>query len=146
MALGNHWRGARPWLGELSRVEMLVGSRVVNCLAPESIDTPKTYWANWRMPSWSQITRWEPYGKRDKVLNFLCFVPLGLTLAALRWPRSRVVFPILACSLASLSIEFLQMFFEGRVTSASDWILNTLGGAAGALWFVWFNRPSELRA
>lgn len=84
---------------------------------------------------------WDRFMLRDVVLNVLLYMPLG-AVACLAWlPR----FPRAAAAAAtafgfalSLSMELLQNYVPGRVTSLSDLATNTLGAAAGAFLAVVF--------
>ncbi len=83
--------------------------------------------------SWPAV--WDRFMLRDVVINVLLYMPVG-AVACLVWlPR----FPRAAAAAAtafgfalSLSMELLQNYVPGRVTSLSDLTTNTLGAAAGA--------------
>lgn len=89
--------------------------------------------------SWPTV--WDRFVTRDVVLNVLLYMPLG-AIGCLVWlPR----FPRAAAAAAttlgfalSLSMELLQNYVPGRVTSLSDLTTNTLGAAAGAFLAVAF--------
>lgn len=73
----------------------------------------------------------------DLVANLLLFLPLGLCLV-LALPgslrrSSRVMLSALAGTLLSLGIELAQVFYETRVSSLTDVVLNAIGSFAGAL-------------
>jgi peptidoglycan/LPS O-acetylase OafA/YrhL len=80
----------------------------------------------------------------DCVANILLFVPLAflwlgtLTAGRSRWAAvagSVVLIPLLAG--LSATIEFAQLWFPPRVSSPSDIVANTAGGAAGVgLWLL----------
>ncbi len=78
---------------------------------------------------------WNRFMLRDVVLNVVLYMPLG-AVACLAWlPR----FPRAAAAAAtalgfalSLSMELLQDYVPGRVTSLSDLATNTIGALAGA--------------
>lgn len=69
--------------------------------------------------------------------NWIGYAPMGffLALALVRTGRGRWAVPLaaLACSLLSLGLEFLQIYLPQRVSSNLDWLLNSVGGLAGAL-------------
>lgn len=69
----------------------------------------------------------------NSVLNWLCFVPLGLLVAGLSFVERPVIVAVLVFGLLSLLVEALQLFVPGRFCVVSDWILNTAGAASGAL-------------
>jgi VanZ family protein len=74
----------------------------------------------------------------DVVSNLLGYMPLGALLTiALRRPgvQARVTWlqALLLCCGLSFGCEALQQFVPARVPAAEDWVLNTAGGAIGAL-------------
>jgi hypothetical protein len=78
-------------------------------------------------------------GGLDVLLNLIMFLPLGAALA-LAGVRARTV--VASCFLLSLTVESLQYFaIVGRDASIGDLVMNTLGGALGALigprWKLW---------
>jgi VanZ family protein len=99
-------------------------------------------WTGWRAPTvapflflgegWPRYWTWQ-----DLWLNFVGYVPLGL-LAALRFGRGRprsgatIAATLLAATLC-IALETLQAMLPGRVSSLSDVLANTAGGAFGAL-------------
>src|ERR1035438_221411 len=84
---------------------------------------------------------WDRFMLRDVVLNVLLYMPLG-AVACLAWlPRSPRPGAPAATAFGfalSLSMELLQNYVPGRVTSLSDLATNTLGAAAGAFLAVVF--------
>jgi VanZ family protein len=98
---------------------------------------------NWTWPaglSWREILvpPWPHWHVAfDDWSNFVGYMPLGALLYAsgLRAHRRPAVAGALACvfpSGLSWAMEFLQHFLPGRVSSLMDWVLNSLGAAAGA--------------
>ena len=75
--------------------------------------------------------------KADILTNLLVYMPFGLLLMRTLGNRYSTVYKILLVTLASallsLALEYLQTHLPGRVPSALDLVLNTLGGLAGAL-------------
>jgi VanZ family protein len=70
----------------------------------------------------------------DMALNVVVYAPLGLTgylsgAAGFRWRRA--LWPIAAGFLLSLTVETLQSFIPGRMSSGADLFCNTLGAALG---------------
>ncbi len=99
-------------------------------------------WRGWHWPE-HQAFSWLLPKLSNEVLddligNLLGYVPLGLVmcLAFLRsgsnafWAAMRT---LLFCSAWSYSLELIQFTLPARVPSISDWTLNTLGAAWGAL-------------
>ena len=115
-------------------------------------------WRNQDIAPWSFVTApWPKYNTWfDINSNLLGYAPLGfwLCLAGMRsrFSRARAWLLALACScLLSFSLESLQTFLPMRVPSQLDWLLNTVGGIAGAVLAVmlerrgWLYRWSQFR-
>ncbi|RZI82025.1 MAG: VanZ family protein, partial [Rubrivivax sp.] len=95
------------------------------------------HWPDRHMFSWAlpKLSREYP---SDIVGNLLGYLPLGavLTLAHLRSGRNAFVaalLTLLSGSALSYVLELAQFTVPNRVPSISDWVLNTLGTAWGAL-------------
>jgi VanZ family protein len=98
--------------------------------------------SGWHWPD-SHVFSWElpKLGNEvssDLVANILGYLPLGLILclAHLRSQRSAIgaaLLTLLTCSALSYALELLQFTVPTRVPSITDWMLNTLGAAWGAL-------------
>ncbi len=74
-----------------------------------------------------------PNGRGDLLANILLYVPLGASIAlAINRPVPVWVAGLGGC-LFSSGMEVLQFYDQGRVTSASDIYLNTLGTCVGAV-------------
>jgi glycopeptide antibiotics resistance protein len=102
---------------------------------------------------WSVVRAPLMIGSRsDFATNVLLFIPLGyLLMGALtvdRPPFGRLATSVLvpfACALFSASIEFTQLYFPPRVTSAGDIVGETLGSVIGTVgwllvgqgWTIW---------
>jgi glycopeptide antibiotics resistance protein len=69
------------------------------------------------------------------LLNWACFVPVGMLIAKLSFVDRPLVAAAVTCGAASLAVEALQMFIPGRFCCLSDWFLNTAGAITGA-WIV----------
>jgi glycopeptide antibiotics resistance protein len=82
-----------------------------------------------------------PGSRSDWIANVLLFLPIGYCwLAALSLdetsPKRRLVAAVavvLSSTLASLALEFTQIWFRDRTVSQNDVIAETLGGLVGAL-------------
>jgi VanZ family protein len=89
--------------------------------------------------SWPAV--WDRFVMRDLVLNVLLYMPVG-AVACLAWlprfPRAAAAAATAFSFALSLSMELLQNYVPGRVTSLSDLTTNTLGAAAGACLAVAF--------
>lgn len=76
--------------------------------------------------------------KADILSNLLLYVPAGFLLAACwsaKCPRRLAVFLASTglCIAVSASVESVQAFSQSRITSAQDLLMNSIGGAVGAL-------------
>lgn len=74
----------------------------------------------------------------DLVANILGYLPLGLILCVAhlrsgRAPLWAAALTVLAASALSYTLELVQFTVPTRVPSITDWLLNTLGTAWGAL-------------
>jgi hypothetical protein len=132
VALGNELTGFRPWRGEVARAVVEVGGERVDYARPGLLELPAKFWA------FEKRLAWYPFGDgahfdaiKDWVANLICFIPLGFLLGALGGRRGSWCRALAVCALASLVVEVAQVFFS-RAPASTDWILNTLGGAAGA--------------
>jgi glycopeptide antibiotics resistance protein len=103
-------------------------------LDPRELERPSTFVAGFQRPS-----LYPPDGllrdgrsRRDMVLNFVCFIPVGFVLGMLRGERGSLAFAVTVCAVASLSVEVTQFFFDQRTPSFSDWGLNVAGAVVGA--------------
>ncbi|HQS98817.1 MAG: hypothetical protein B7Y26_01740 [Hydrogenophilales bacterium 16-64-46] len=81
--------------------------------------------------------------RADLVVNLLAYMPLGLFLTL--WLRHRlgwVLAMTVACAIGvgmSLALEILQSALPSRVPSRLDWLSNSAGTVAGALFGLAFN-------
>lgn len=75
--------------------------------------------------------------RSDVITNILVYLPLGaLAARALRYrllPWQALLAAALLGVLLSFTMESLQAYLPGRVSSRLDWLLNALGSALGAL-------------
>jgi len=95
-----------------------------------------------------------PVGRSDIITNVLLYIPFGLLggtrLSMGRWRR--FPFPVVAFAITvvvgsalSASLEMSQSYSHVRVTSAQDWLTNTIGTAIGALVGILFGRIAWTR-
>ena len=101
------------------------------------------HWPDRHIFSW-QLPKLPHEIPSDLVANLLGYLPLGLilTVAHLRSGRSAFLAAVLALisgSALSYALELTQFTVPNRVPSISDWALNTLGTAWGALAAVTLN-------
>ena len=82
---------------------------------------------------------------RDLVINFLGFIPIGLSFCLLLTggkgkavSKANVIAVAVAAGLLlSLCIEWAQVYLPTRDSSLTDLLVNTLGATAGAVLWVW---------
>ena len=86
---------------------------------------------------WPRYWTWQ-----DALFNILAYLPLGflLTLSPRhrRSPWARFLFPVLIGFALSMTMEALQTFIPGRVSSSLDLLFNTLGTLCGATLALFF--------
>ncbi len=137
LALGNELTWARPWIGEISQATVSVNGQEIDYLKPGQLEYPLHYWA-WRDQGIDNLLETFFLGSAnalDVALNFICFVPLGFILSAIRGRRGSILFSAVFWSIISLVVELAQIGFDGRFPSTLDWILNVSGAILGA-WFA----------
>jgi VanZ family protein len=125
LALGNELTRNRPWLGGISTVKVQAGEREWNYLDSAAIEAPRWHWNGLKLQLYTPRHSFA----LDALLNFACFVPFGfcMAIALRRWCLAPLV-----CAAISFGVEFLQLFFDTRMPSVSDWISNSCGAAVGA--------------
>ena len=73
----------------------------------------------------------------DVILNAVAYMPFGaLAYLSFRSLGSPIARAVALCAGFSFSMEMLQLFVPFRVSSLTDVVSNTVGGAAGALLFA----------
>lgn len=103
-------------------------------------------YAGWRSPDEATWSYWlgttilplQRFFPLDAALNVLAYIPLGcLALASLPITWRRLAWASLAvwlaCTALSASLELLQAFLPGRVSSKMDLACNSLGAAVGVV-------------
>jgi hypothetical protein len=133
LALGDEVVGSRGWRGELRRVQVRAGESTIDYLEPGILDAPRGWGYLWiRLPGlMGDESRW--WTPRERIANVLAFLPLGWIVWASMRSR-RMVKAVGLCAAVSLTMEVGQVFFRWRHPSIPDLVLNTVGGAIGALW------------
>jgi len=96
----------------------------------------------WRPPGGAYWhTLWASWPRRvsrsDLLVNFLVYLPFGLLvtrlLRARLLPAGSIALATLSALLLSFTLEYLQGFLPGRVSSPVDLLTNTIGALVGAL-------------
>lgn len=133
LALGNELTWDRPWIGQISQATVSVNGHEIDYLKPGRLEYPSHYWA-WRDQGIDNLleTLSCPVDARDVAFNFICFVPLGFLLTALRGKRGSILFSAVFWGTICLIVELAQIGFDGRIPSPLDWILNISGAILGA--------------
>jgi glycopeptide antibiotics resistance protein len=90
-----------------------------------------------RTPQWQRVT-WIPFHgfedkPRDVAVNFLLFVPFGVSFARDGRNRRPLAGALLAGAALSIPVEISQLFFVMRDPSATDVLMAICGTAAGSL-------------
>lgn len=89
-----------------------------------------------RIPFLFLFQSWPHYITRTDVLtNILAYLPLGFLLS--KATRGMVLIPVLYGTLLSLTMEALQTFVPGRVSSNIDLLTNSAGTLLGAVLAWW---------
>jgi len=89
------------------------------------------FWNHWPISPMARVSG------SDVVSNLVLYVPLGWIITV-RCLLSRVsvylslMIAALACSTVSACVELVQLTSFFRISSAADWLLNTISGCAGA--------------
>lgn len=136
-ALGNELTWDRPWYGAIARAEAQAGSRHVDFLASGISEKP--YWdvpaGKFKSFGFSRYFDGSAPHRWDAIMNILAFIPLGWAVARGQ-SHHGIVRAVTVCASASLVVEVLQLFVDGRFPSIVDWLLNTCGSALGAFFAI----------
>jgi hypothetical protein len=132
VALGNELDGDRPWLGEITRAEVVIDEQRVNLLAPGNLTLPKMLRRYNTPPKLVPLRGLE---LRDGVVNLLGFIPLGWALSFAVGRPLKLALAAFAGFGVSLVLETAQLWLPTRFPSIDDVVLNTLGCVLG-LWLA----------
>jgi len=86
--------------------------------------------------------------RRDILINFAFFLPLGILVAVGHTGKSRLATVLvagLAGAAVSLTVEFMQLWSPSRTAQVIDLITNTAGGLAGGILGATTGRSVQLR-
>ncbi len=136
--LGNEGTWNRGWIGQMSNLQLQIDDRVI-ADGWDQLQLPENEWRLTQSIRNRTPIGWLPFSKNtnrtsvDIILNVVGFLPFG-ALLGLAWPRRMNLWKAGAFSaLLSLTIEVGQLGFEGRFTSSTDLVANTVGGTLGYL-------------
>jgi VanZ family protein len=128
------------------------GEKITNKLG-DGLDLIVPAWIKVLQPEAFSWPQWEDLGTpnrmKDMWVNFTGFIPLGFlliaTLSRLEGFRGRraLLTALIGSFLFSFGIETAQVWIPYRHSSMLDLILNTLGGACGALLFQMIRIPGR---
>ena len=128
----------RQYPGEFSRITLYLTLAYALLLVYGTL-FPFNGWLTLDTSPWSLMLQRGLHNtsKADILTNLLVYMPFGLLLMRALGNRyssiHRLILATLASALLSLALEYLQTHLPGRVPSALDLVLNTVGGLAGAL-------------
>ena len=128
----------QSWLARARRKPLML-SLVYACIIAYASLYSSTAWQDRGLDIFAFLEgRWPRYWTwQDAWFNVIAYVPLGFLLtlspAHRTWPWARVLLPLGLGLLLSASLEALQTFIPGRVSSGLDLVLNTAGTLLGIL-------------
>ena len=131
LALGNDVSGLRPWLGELERVTIETSLGSENWLEPARLARPDGFWLLERQPKFFPFYH---ASRGDVILNVVLYMPLAILMAGCFRVFGIGPFLLTALSvlLLSTTFEIAQLFVQTRNFSATDILLNSVGGTMAA--------------
>ncbi len=132
--VANETGGTQPWLGEIAECVAEAGGVRWDLFTAADVLIPPTYSVNLKVNGRLSLDDWT-----DCLANFLCFVPVGFVLSAIRRSWRTALIAVLVCSLASCVVELLQFPFD-RMPSITDWVMNSAGAIVGSLAAQWVMR------
>jgi len=145
LRLGNEGTWDRGWVGNISNLQLQIDGRWV-ANGWNRVQIPQNEWLLSQRIKRAVKISWLPFYQsnsqslQDNTLNVIGFLPFG-ALLALAWSRRMTLWIAAAISaLLSLSIEVGQLGFDGRVTSTTDLVTNTVGAAFGFLLINYLRR------
>jgi hypothetical protein len=145
LALGNELTIDRPWLGEIRRAVVAVGSGAVDYAQAGSLELGPTRFRYTPRP-FTLVPFAEDSSVQvrlvDAAINLIGYVPLGLLLGLWGCGQGRprrwcaLSLTLVACAV-SASLETLQFGIATRHPSTTDLVLNTFGGGIGVFLALW---------
>ena len=102
------------------------------------------FWGGWPIDPEARISG------SDVMSNLVLYIPLGWFVAVrCKFSRDKPIVVVLIasamCSVLSLCIEFVQMFTVSRISSAADWLFNSVSGFFGAITGVLYGEKVWLK-
>lgn len=145
LALGSEVAGHRSWLGEIQEASIRTPGFVGDYVDPGKLELPPEFMLRNRE---LKLGLFEAVSTKDVARNAIMYTPMGIAFALLGlWPgRFGVLRAALAIGLISLSMETAQQYISTRNPSATDLLLNVIGGTLGFLVFRLFRWPPGIGA
>ncbi|MBI1195487.1 MAG: hypothetical protein GC138_06555 [Gammaproteobacteria bacterium] len=135
VALGNEQSGGRAWLGAMKKATVTVGEDAMDCLAGNTLSIPEQL----TVKVGSVQSDWIPFSGAvtassllDWAINFFGFIPLGMT-ASLLVRRRNILVAVAVSAVASVGIEFGQLYIAVRTSQMDDILFNVGGGFIGGV-------------
>ena len=140
LVFGNEMTYDRPWLGEIQRATVRVGSKSYDYVGGQAMEVPPDYLFIRNPP---KLLPFRDIDIGDGLRNVVMYVPLGfLVCLCVRWSDASrsLLWPLVVVGIFSLSLEMLQLFISTRNPSVLDAIVNSAGGAIG----IWIAKATKL--
>ena len=84
-----------------------------------------------------KLREWRDPSQRDTIVNLLLYLPLGLlgsiALEKSRSALTRILWPVFAATVLSLTIEVAQHSLPARDPSLADWVFNIVSAGLGTV-------------
>ncbi|MEN8214211.1 MAG: VanZ family protein [Pseudomonadota bacterium] len=135
LALGNELSGDRPWRGEIRKAVVRVGDQSYDYLLPGALQITQQFHVETvsALDELSADFQFKNSTILDWTINFLGFIPFGWLLGMVFRRRRGILLATLVAAAMSAMIETSQLLIlADRFPSVVDFLLNTLGAAAGA--------------
>jgi hypothetical protein len=129
--LGNVRSGHRPFVGQITRLDLTAGHQRIDLLRESTIETPASYWL-WPERLYQPDAIQEPGHWVVALWHFLGFLVLAVLLEAGR-ARSTARRTMLVATAISATLLAGKFLIIGRHPAITDLVLNVGGAATGTL-------------